>query len=339
MHLQHIRWQQIDVELRKARERRKRVAAGGHADYLEYDVFHPNCNTLAKKFGYSTKTIQRDIEFLRDEGAPIEYDKCTHEYYYSEDNYSLPAIQLDESDLFAICIMQRAMQQYRNTPLYEKLEQVFKKIEEGLPDEVNIHPAWLDERISFFQSPHRHIDPAIWDMVAKALSNSQRISIDYDSRNAKKRSMRQVDPYHMIHFKGDWYLLCHCHKHNEIRNFAVSRIKKVKPLKQSFVRPESFNPDAYFGKHFGIIFGKENHQVKIQFTKAAAPYVSEREWHQNQVFKIQKNGTGILSFETNHLAEVTAWILSWGKEAQVLEPKELVDKVKSELETARKAYQ
>ena len=149
---------------------------------------------------------------------------------------------------------------------------------------------------------------------------------------------RHVDPYHMVHFKGEWYLLGYCHKNKEIRNFAVSRIKKARPLRTLFIRPDDFNANEYFGKHFGIMFGPENYQVKIKFSRKAVPYVSERDWHTNQIFKKAKDGSGILSFETNHLTEVTAWILSWGQVAQVLEPVELVERVKSELETALRAY-
>ena len=36
----------------------------------------PNCSKLARELEVSTKTIQRDIEFMRDRlGLPIQYDQ------------------------------------------------------------------------------------------------------------------------------------------------------------------------------------------------------------------------------------------------------------------------
>jgi proteasome accessory factor B len=38
---------------------------------------HPNCSTLAREIEVAVKTIQRDIEFMRDQlGLPIEYDQA-----------------------------------------------------------------------------------------------------------------------------------------------------------------------------------------------------------------------------------------------------------------------
>ena len=38
----------------------------------------------------STRTIQRDIETLRDQGAPIEYDRHRHGFYYAQQSWQLP---------------------------------------------------------------------------------------------------------------------------------------------------------------------------------------------------------------------------------------------------------
>jgi predicted DNA-binding transcriptional regulator YafY len=90
---------------------------------------YPNCVSLAAEWEVSEKTIQRDIEYLRDElDAPIAYDSLKHGYHYTEENYSLPAITVSESDLFAVFVAETVLSQYRNTPLFQKLSSVFQKI-------------------------------------------------------------------------------------------------------------------------------------------------------------------------------------------------------------------
>jgi len=71
---------------------------------------YPNCTVLARAWEVSAKTIQRDIDYLRDElDAPIEYDSLKHGYYYTEKNFSLPSMNISESDLFAVFIAERAL--------------------------------------------------------------------------------------------------------------------------------------------------------------------------------------------------------------------------------------
>ena len=68
-----------------------------------------NCSGMSREYEVSPKTIMRDIDYLKyQRDAPIEYDSSRKGYFYTEENFSLPALTLNESDLFAICIAQNA---------------------------------------------------------------------------------------------------------------------------------------------------------------------------------------------------------------------------------------
>ncbi len=55
----------------------------------------PNTTSLAEKFEISTKTAQRDIEFMRDRlRCPLDYDPSRKGYYYDDETFSLPMIYL-----------------------------------------------------------------------------------------------------------------------------------------------------------------------------------------------------------------------------------------------------
>ncbi len=286
---------------------------------------YPNCRQLAKDWEVSSKTIQRDIDFLRDiEGAPIEYDRIRHGFYYREPNFSLPAINIKESDLFAICIAERALEQYKNTPLYAKLAKVFEKIEDSLPDKVTLHPEWVDRRISFIQPPPRNIVAKIWETIAKALSQSRRLLIGYRSPSAQSDTLRRLDPYHMLNYRGEWYVIGHCHKNGEVRMFAVSRIKRAEILDSVFEVPADFDPQKMLGHRFGIMVGAQVWSAEILFDAKAAPYVRERTWQDRQTLEDKPGGRLLLRVETSNLEEVAAWVLSWGCRARALNPPELV---------------
>ena len=299
---------------------------------------YPNCTSLAAEWECCSKTIQRDLEYLQDElDAPIKYDSVRHGYYYTEPNFSMPAINISESDLFAVCIAERSLNQFRDTPLYGKLSSVFSKIKDSLPDKTSVKPAWVDDRILLFPEPTTKIDTKIWDTIAKGIRDNKRLSINYATPD-RKSTARKVDPYYLVNYKGEWYLSSYCHARNSIRTFAVSRIKKAEILKESFLMPEGMDKNKMFGDQFGIIWKEKHHKVRIRFTSEVAPYISERQWHPGQKIKQLKNGGLVIEFTTNHLNEVKDWILSWGPGARVLGPGELIDKVRKSLKEALEGY-
>jgi proteasome accessory factor B len=298
-----------------------------------------NCRTMAAAYEVSYKSIMRDIDYLKNQcHAPIKYAGDRYGFYYTEENYQLPAINISESDLFAIYIARKALEQHKNTPIYHKLASVFDRIEQALPNRVSISPAWIDNRISVFSDFKSAIDPAIWETVAAALQHCRRLRITYLKPGSEKGTGRLVDPYHAVGFQGEWYLICFCRLRKEIRVFAVSRIKRAKQQNKFFTIPENFNHADFTDTHFGVFRDKQRHEVVIHFPARHAPYILEREWHPSQTIKKQGDGSLILSFSTNHLFEVKRWILSWGSGVKVLAPKKLQAEIHLEIRKSLQAY-
>ena len=77
---------------------------------------YPNASKLAREVEVSTKTIHRDIEFMRDRlKLPIAYDNARWGYYYTEEVTSFPTLQITEGEMFAMLVAEKALQQYRGT--------------------------------------------------------------------------------------------------------------------------------------------------------------------------------------------------------------------------------
>ncbi len=298
-----------------------------------------NCSSMAAEYEVSSKSIGRDIDYLKHQmDAPIEYDQQKHGYVYSEDTYKLPAISISEGDLFAICIARKALKQHENTPVYRKLESVFRKIEQSLPDRISVDPSWVDDRMSVLRDRRTDIDPEIWDKVAEALHHNAKLRLSYLKPGATSAEEREIDPYHVVNFQGEWYVAGYCHLRKDIRIFAMSRIKIAETLGENFTIPDDFSFDQFAGHHFGIFRGERDYQVRIRFDRRHAPYILEREWHPEQSVVHESDGGITLSLTSNHLFEVKRWVLSWGSGVKVLAPKELADEVRQEMQNALRAY-
>src|ERR1039458_7990060 len=60
----------------------------------------PNASMLARELEVATKTIHRDIEFMRDRlGLPVEYDSAHFGYHYTEEISAFPTMQITEGEL------------------------------------------------------------------------------------------------------------------------------------------------------------------------------------------------------------------------------------------------
>jgi predicted DNA-binding transcriptional regulator YafY len=56
---------------------------------------YPNCRKIAEEFEVSAKTVQRDVNFMRDQmGLPIEYDKGRFGFHYTRVVSGFPAVGL-----------------------------------------------------------------------------------------------------------------------------------------------------------------------------------------------------------------------------------------------------
>ncbi|NTV13502.1 MAG: WYL domain-containing protein [Desulfobulbaceae bacterium] len=299
-----------------------------------------NCATIAAAYEVSTKSILRDIDYLKNQaGAPIKYIRQRHGFCYTEESYQLPAIQISESDLFAIALARKTLRQYENTPLYQKLVKVFKKIEESLPEKVSVDPAWVDERMSVVPESRTIINPAVWESIAEGLRRNKRLEIRYHKPGSECAEPRLVDPYHTVSFQGEWYLIGHCHRRREIRTFALSRIRTAQVTSEGFTPPADFSFEQYSGHQFGIFQGDRERLVLLLFSPHHRPYVEEREWHREQQLEIRKDGSLLLSFPTKHLFEVKRWVLSWGEGVKVLAPPELADQLRKEIRKTLQAYE
>ncbi|MEN8258489.1 MAG: WYL domain-containing protein [Thermodesulfobacteriota bacterium] len=293
----------------------------------------PNCSSLAEEWEVSGKTIQRDLDYMRYQlDAPLEYSAKDRGYYYTEARFQLPAMDVKESDLFAIYLAEKLLSQYEGTPVYHNLCQVFQKIEDSLPSKTSLGPGSDFSRFSFFSAAQTMIQPGIWQAVFEGLRTLHSIDITYQlptSQEAPQR--RRIDPYHGVRFEGDWYVIAYCHLRKDIRTFSLARIIEAESSKESFSIPEDFDFQAISASHFGVHWSDEETLVRIRFSSKVAPYIKERTWHQSQEISDNSDGSLDLELTVSHLFELKKWLLSWGSQAQVLEPVALAEEVKAEV--------
>jgi predicted DNA-binding transcriptional regulator YafY len=294
---------------------------------------HPNCSTLARQFEVATKTIHRDIDFMKYRlSAPVEYDSRKKGYYYENPTFMLPALSMSEGELTALLLASRTLSEYQGTPVAGKLRDMFTKLSGMLPDAISVAPAELYSQFTVISPPAIPVKPRIWESVVKALLQKRMLEIEYE----RKPDVYHIKPLHLASLHGDWYLFVQFEGYDNFREIALGRIKRLKLLKKTFEDP-GFDKDEFLKGTFRNYSGsKHAYRVKLLFSPTVARRVTEREWHPSQDIIERKNGSVELQFDAKGLVEVKHWILSWGRHCKVLAPKKLKEMVSEEIQSMHK---
>jgi predicted DNA-binding transcriptional regulator YafY len=309
-------------------------------DRLIREGKYPTTNKLAAKLEVTSRTIQRDIEYMRDMyGAPIEY--CTEHrgFHYSETNFFIKSVPLTEGELFSIALFDQLLDQYRNTPLEQKLRKIFSKIIQCLPDNVDVESNFLTTQMTFIPDPAGKIDLTAFKTIFTALKNHRTMSFDYRPLSKETFMKRTVDPYHAVCQKGNWYFIGYCHDKQEPRMFSFSRVQKAVVTKNAFIVPDDFNADEYFDREMGVwASARTPYTVELLFDKEIRTYVLERQWHSTQTMRENNDGSVQVKFTTTQMPELFRWVMGQGHTVKVLGPAELITKVKEEAGIVRGMY-
>ena len=289
----------------------------------------PNASQLAAELEVSTKSIHRDVEFMRNRlGMPVEYDSRRYGYHYTQEVSSFPTVQISEGELFAMLVAEKALQQYRGTSFERPLLSAFSKLAAGLPDAVSIHLSDWEQTVSFRTSAQPVVNLQNFELLAKAAAERQQLELAYRKPGQQKTESRIVDPYHLANINGEWFLFAFDHLRKDIRTFAPSRVQSVKLTGKQFTRPEKFSLEKRLRDSFGVHSGQGEFKVVICFDEFAADYIREKRWHASQQLKELQKGGVELHLKLSSLGEVERWALGWGGHAKVLQPPELVTSVR-----------
>ncbi|HZL44426.1 MAG TPA: WYL domain-containing protein [Verrucomicrobiae bacterium] len=289
----------------------------------------PNASTLARELEVSTKSIHRDIEFMRDRlELPVAYDGARFGYHYTEEVAAFPNVQITEGELFALIVAEKALQQYRGTSFEKPLLSAIRKLEHALPETISFSLSDVNQSISFRTRAEPVLDLKIFDALATATARRQQIELAYRKPGRREIEQRIVDPYHLANINGEWYLFAYDHLRADIRTFVPGRIQSATTTGKTFPRPERFSLEKRLRGSFGVHSGRGHYHVLIRFSPAVADYVREKRWHESQRLRELKDGSIELSLHLSGLLELERWVLSWGGDARVLQPPELAKRIK-----------
>jgi predicted DNA-binding transcriptional regulator YafY len=88
---------------------------------------------------------------------------------------------------------------------------------------------------------------------------------------------------------------------------------------------------------FGLI-NAEPFSATVRFTPFSAPYAAEREWSADQTAEWDEDGGVVLALTARNSVELVSWLLSFGREAELLSPQWLREEIAQKIRTLAEMY-
>jgi proteasome accessory factor B len=277
--------------------------------------------------GASRSTVYRDLCMLCEAGVPIESENINGEARYRLCSKALPPLGPTALQISALRLARRALTGLEGTTAASELD----KLLDGYTRAAGTRAA-----ISF--AKQRALPPDILKKLDRAIAGQRRTRIRYRSVRASAPDWRTVDPLGLRYVKGHIYFIAYDHKRADYVPFKLDRISTVDVLADKAGKYPDFDVHALFARSATIWKG-EAVEVAVRLSATVARFVTEYPLVPDQtVTDAGPNGGRIVRARVAGATEAMRWVLSWGKEAEALEPPELRVAVEAEVQGAAARY-
>ncbi|HSN97874.1 MAG TPA: WYL domain-containing protein [Candidatus Nanopelagicales bacterium] len=256
-------------------------------------------------------------------------------------------VEMRRTQAYALLAARRLFEPMRGSTLFEEIDLATQRLlgvarRPGRGPNAGVADARLEER--FLYLPFAPKDYASkteeLDDLFQAVADLRPLRCRYRRAKDGREERITIHPYALVLYKDAIYCVGWHVQKSEIRTFLLDRMRDTEcAVTERFELPEDFSIDDHFQGQFGIWRGGEPRQVVIDFDERVTDFVRTRKVHPSQQITSLPGGGVRLTMEIGDMTELATWVLGFGETARVVEPPDLVERVKKELRGALALYE
>ena len=169
--------------------------------------------------------------------------------------------------------------------------------------------------------------------IVDAMREGVKLSMTYQSFGAANPTTFDVEPWCVKLFEQRWYMLGKSEGYDDLRIYALDRIKALEPTECKFKLPKKFDAAKFFEDYYGIIISDDDYDVCPVALLADAKqsnYLRTLPLHHSQVEVERNDEYSIFEYRLCPSFDFRQKLLSMGGSVEVLAPAELIAKVREE---------
>jgi len=283
----------------------------------------------------SKRTVQLDLQNMRSEKfgyeAPIEVYERKY-YRYSDPDYSIHNISVNESDLKAMSNAVQILKQFKDFSMFKEMNGVIQKLEDSIhsTNQKSIINLDKNEQLKGLE----HID-----ILYEAILNKKVLNILYKSFNARESSNFVVHPQLLKEFNNRWFLIC-LHK-GKMYNLALDRMESIETDEKIKYIDQDLDGDEYFKDIVGVTVSPTLDPRNVVFfvDSSNAPYVKTKPLHKSQeIISENEEGTVFkICVQINN--ELERLLLGFGNCLIVHKPRKLRLRMEEKFKSGSQNYE
>jgi predicted DNA-binding transcriptional regulator YafY len=255
-------------------------------------------------------------------------------------------VELRRTQAYALLAARRLFEPMRGSALFDEIDMATQRLlavaqRPGRGPNAGIADAKLEERFLYLPFAPKNYGEKTEELddVFQAVSDLRPLALHY--RSAKGAEERiTIHPYALVLHRDSIYCVGFHVGRGGVRTFLLDRMRDTQcAVTERFEVPDDFRIDDYFQGELGVWRSEAKNRVVIDFDAQGAPYVRMRKVHSTQKLAALSGGGVRLTMTVGDLTPVVSWVLEWGGRARVVEPPELVERVRTELAQALSGYE
>jgi len=280
-------------------------------------------------FTVSIRSVQRDLEMLS-ALFPLGCDDRVKPYGWSWEKHALqelPGMDTATALTFTLAarflgpLMPRSSLRYLE-PHFQRAEAILTEMRSGG------FAAWPAKVRAFPRGQPllpAEVDPEVLDVVDEALLTGRRFLCAYHRKGETERQEYEVNPLGLVVREAVSYLIATLWDYGDIRQLALHRMAEPKLLERPASPIPGLNLDAYIAEGaFGYRESEGTIRLKVRFSDGAAQHLYETPLAADQALTEESgSGTTLLQATVLDTAELRWWLLGFGDQVEVLDPREL----------------
>lgn len=297
---------------------------------------------LARELSVTKRTVWRDLAALQEAGFPLVDEKRDRKSIWRVMRLPLKSLTdagMSVTEVCSLYVGRELLLTLTGTPFETGVNSLIKKVQKALSPRTRGFLDELPNVVRVRPEPRKKVPPGYNELVAKLIEASTRhkaVEMQYFSVSSNRLKTYLVHPYNVQYSEGGLYLHGFVPEYDEVRFFAIERLKKCVITDQSFT-PIKAIESADFNPSLGLGMGRPE-RILLEFTARVAPYVRERVWHKSQQIEELPDGGIRLGLKVALDWALHGWILSWGPHVHVAAPSALAQDILTMLDGAREWY-
>ncbi len=173
--------------------------------------------------------------------------------------------------------------------------------------------------------PRARAEPTVMASIAEAIKACRFLDILYRSRGDEAPRIRRIAPLGIL-LGLRRYIVAKIDEDmsGRLRLFRTDAISSATLVSKIFVRDVDFDLKTFANRAFGSFQNDQEYgPVEWRFTPDAAPHAKEFEFHPNQNFEDQPDGSLVVRFLAAGHLEMCWHLYAWGNKVEVLAPPKL----------------